>query len=119
MKEKLKRSLALAAAPLVLISVTIASASTASAAVSAKSAGQATIQATATRVTAIPAGYPSIWSLECNSVTYGKIGVNPITGQLYMCEYVEGEGYLWLPILVCPNTSNSSNYAADRPSKTC
>jgi hypothetical protein len=114
MKEKLKRSLVLAAAPLVLIlMVTTASAPTASA---ATSVSHATIQAAATPATIRPDSYPSIWSLECNAITWGKIGINPITGQLYQCEYVEGEGYLWLPIYVCPNTPA---YATDRPNKTC
>lgn len=106
------RSLALAVAPLVLIlTVTTASAPSASASVS-----QASIQSANTPGKVSPAGYPSIWSLECNAITWHKVGVNPITGQLYLCEYEEGIGYIWLPILACPNTSA---YATDRPAKTC
>lgn len=109
MKEKLRRSLAIAALPFVLVlMVATASAPAASAAVSVKSASQTTIQP-ATAPAPVPRGYPSILSLKCNSVTYGKIGINPITGQLYMCEYEPGIGFIWLPIMACPNSP--PNYA--------
>ena len=108
------RSLALALAPLALIlTVTTTSAPAASA---ATSASQASTQSAHTLSRVALAGYPSIWSLKCNAITWGKIGINPITGQLYSCEYEKGIGYIWLPIYICPNTSAS---AADRPAKTC
>jgi hypothetical protein len=119
-KEKIKRSLAFAVAPLALVlmvtTASAASAATATAtATSATSVSQAKMQSASTP--AKVAGYPSIWSLECNVITVGKFGINPITGQLYQCEYDEDlGGYLWLPVYICPNTSN---YVADHPDHTC
>jgi hypothetical protein len=117
MKEKLKRALLIATAPFAL-AVVVATASAVPASAST-AASHAPSQTATTAAPASRAGYPSIWSLECNAITWQKIGENPITGQLYVCEYEEGIGYLWVPLYVCPNTADRIVNIADRPTKTC
>jgi hypothetical protein len=104
MQTSPRRSLVLALAPLVLmLTVVIAWTAPASAAPPRTSAHRASTIQPGPNTAAVARGYPSIWSLPCNIITLYRIGINPSTGQLYMCEYEDGIGYVWLPILICPN----------------